>query len=89
MRKPSYTSQFERDLRLQQRRGKNIAKLKDVLTALINEAPWAQRPPALPLHTNLKQRRESPVEPHWLLTYHTNGDEIIFERTETHSDLFE
>jgi mRNA-degrading endonuclease YafQ of YafQ-DinJ toxin-antitoxin module len=39
MRTPNYTTQFDRDLRLQQRRGKDIAKLKQVLTALINEEP--------------------------------------------------
>ena len=37
MRTPSYTTQFERDLRLTQRRGKDIEKLKAILTALINE----------------------------------------------------
>lgn len=89
MRKPSYTSQFERDLRLQQRRGKNIAKLKDVLTALINEEPLAERYRDHPLKGNFKNRRECHVEPDWLLIYKPNGDEIIFERTGTHSDLFE
>ena len=38
MRTPNYTTQFERDLRLLQRRGKDIEKLKEVLTALVNEA---------------------------------------------------
>ena len=37
MRTPNYTRQFERDLRLTQRRGKDIEKLKQVVTALINE----------------------------------------------------
>ena len=37
MRAPSYITQFERDLRLMQRRGKDIEKLKAILTALINE----------------------------------------------------
>ena len=31
MRTPNYTTQFERDLRLLQRRGKDIEKLKEVL----------------------------------------------------------
>ena len=41
MRTPNYTTQFERDLRVLQRRGKNIEKLKQVLAALINEEPLA------------------------------------------------
>ena len=33
-------------------------------------------------------RRECHVEPDWLLIYKLDEDEIIFERTGTHSDLF-
>ena len=89
MRTPSYTTQFERDLRLQQRRGKDIAKLKQVLTTLINEEPLAERHRDHPLKGNFRNRRECHVEPDWLLIYKLNDDEIIFERTGTHADLFE
>lgn len=43
MRSPSYTRQFERDLRLMQRRGKEIEKLKIVIALLIEEQPLAER----------------------------------------------
>lgn len=43
MRTPSYTSRFERDLRLMQRRGKDITKLKAILAALINEERLPER----------------------------------------------
>ena len=33
-------------------------------------------------------RRECHIEPDWLLIYKIDKDEIIFERTGTHSDLF-
>jgi mRNA interferase YafQ len=89
MRTPNYTAQFERDLRLLQRRGKDIEKLKQVLTALINEEPLAERYRDHPLKGNFKNRRECHLEPDWLLIYKLNDDEIIFERTGTHSDLFE
>ena len=39
MRTPGYTTQFERDLRMMQARGKDTGKLKTILTALINEEP--------------------------------------------------
>ena len=45
MRAPSYITQFERDLRLMQRRGKDIEKLNAILPALINEFRTC-----LPLH---------------------------------------
>jgi mRNA interferase YafQ len=89
MRTPNHTTQFERDLRLLQRRGKDIEKLKQVLTALINEEPLAERFLDHPLKGNFKNRRECHLEPDWLLIYKLNDDEIIFERTGAHSDLFE
>ncbi len=89
MRRPSYTTQFERDLRLQQRPGKDIAKLKQVLAALIDEEPLAERHRDHLLKGNFRDRRECHVEPDWLLIYKLNDDEIIFERTGAHSDLFE
>jgi mRNA interferase YafQ len=89
MRTPSYTTQFERDLRLLQRRGKDTSKLRQVLTALINEEPLAERHRDHPLRGNFRDRRECHVEPDWLLIYKLNDAEIIFERTGTHSDLFE
>ena len=89
MRTPSYTTQFERDLRLMQRRGKDIEKLKAILTALINEEPLPERQRDHPLVGNYKSRRECRVEPYWLLIYKLVSNEIIFERTGTHGDLFE
>jgi mRNA interferase YafQ len=89
MRTPNYTTQFERDLRLLQRRGKDIEKLKQILTALINEEPLVERFRDHPLKGNFKNRRECHLEPDWLLIYKLNDDEIIFERTGAHSDLFE
>jgi len=89
MRTPNYTRQFERDLRLAQRRGKDIEKLKQVVAALINEESLAERYNDHPLKGNYRDRRECHLEPDWLLIYTLQGDEIIFERTGKHSDLFE
>jgi len=89
MRSPNYTTQFERDLRLLQCRGKDIEKLKQVLAALINEESLAERYRDHPLKGNYRNRRECHLEPDWLLIYKLYNDEIIFERTGTHSDLFE
>jgi len=89
MRTPNYTTQFERDLRLLQRRGKDIEKLKQVLAALINEETLAERYRDHPLKGTYKNRRECHLEPDWLLIYKLNDAEIIFERTGRHSDLFE
>ena len=89
MLKPKYTNQFERDLRRMQRRGKETDKLKAVLTALINEQPLAERHRDHALVGNYRGRRECHIEPDWLLIYLLVENEITFERTGTHSDLFD
>jgi mRNA interferase YafQ len=38
---------------------------------------------------NYKGYRECHIESDWLLIYKIDGDVIIFERTGTHSDLFD
>jgi len=69
MRTPNYTTQFERDLRLMRRRGKDTEKLTAILTALINEEPLAERQHDHPLIGNYRGRRECHIEPDWLLIY--------------------
>lgn len=88
MLKPSYTKQFQKDLEKARKRGKNIEKLKAVLTCLINEKPLDKRYKNHKLIGNYKDRQECHVEPDWLLIYKAEGEEVIFERTGSHSDLF-
>ena len=85
----SYTKQFGKDLKKMLNRGKPKKKIKDVLKKLINEEQLDARFKDHKLIGNLKDRRECHIEPDWLLIYKKNSGEIVFERTGTHSDLFE
>ena len=89
MRIPSFTNQFERDLQRARKRGKEIDKLKTVMSALINEQVLPERNRDHPLVGNYRGRRECHIEPDWLLIYKLQENGIIFERTGTHADLFE
>jgi len=89
MRTPSYTKQFERDVKRMRKRGKDLQKLKSVLSSLIVEEQLDERYKDHALMGNYKGRRECHLEPDWLLVYKLASDGIIFERTGTHSDLFE
>lgn len=88
MRTPSYTRQFEKDVKRMRKRDKDVQWLKEVLSSLIAEEPLAERHRDHALIGNYKGRRECHIEPDWLLIYKLTGNEIIFERTGTHSDLF-
>ncbi len=89
MKIPSFTNQFEKDISLAKKRAKNINKLKVVIAHLIaDESPLPKKYKDHTLIGNYIGRRECHIEPDWLLIYKLTGDEIIFERTGTHSDLF-
>jgi mRNA interferase YafQ len=89
MLKPAYTKQFAKDIKGIFKRGKAQEKIKTVIRKLINKERLNARYKDHKLIGNFKSRRECHIEPDWLLIYKTTDDEIIFERTGTHSDLFE
>jgi mRNA interferase YafQ len=89
MRSPSYTKQFAKDLKKMEKRGKSLEKIKLILKTLINEERLNAKYRDHKLLGNYKGRRECHIEPDWLLIYKITDSEIIFERTGTHSDLFE
>lgn len=89
MRSPTYTTQFHRDLKRSMKRGKEIQKLKDILSLLIEEKKLPEKNRDHKLIGPFKDFRECHIEPDWLLLYQICGHEIIFIRTGSHSDLFD
>ncbi|MFV1975523.1 MAG: type II toxin-antitoxin system YafQ family toxin [Candidatus Scalindua sp.] len=89
MLKPLYTRQFARDLKKMQKRGKSSKKIKNIMRDLVNEIPLDARYRDHRLIGYYKGRRECHVEADWLLVYKITEEEIVFERTGTHSDLFD
>ncbi len=82
------TTQFKKDVKRIQRRGKNLEKLKRVVKLLVDGEPL---PPALRDHEltgNWKGIRDLHIEPDWLLLYENEPDEIVLIRTGSHTDLF-
>ena len=86
---PAYTRQFERDIKRLKKRGKNLDKLKIIISSLVDEEPLDPIHRDHKLIGNWKGRRECHIESDWLLNYKTELERIIFERTGTHSDLFQ
>ena len=88
MRKVSQTRQFARDLKRVAKRGKNLDKLKRIVTLLAQDEPLEPRHRDHALTGNWKRSRDCHIEPDWLLLYTLNDESLRLERTGTHSDLF-
>ena len=88
---PSYTKRFQKDLKIMERRGKKINKLKTVIRMLISQDTLDRKYRDHKLIGNYMNRRECHIESDWLLIYQVipEKNKIIFERTGTHSDLFD
>jgi len=89
MRLPSYSGQFKRDVKLAEKRGKNMDKLRNVIDLLIAGQALPSELGDHPLKGDWKPRRDLHIEPDWLLIYLVEKDVVRFERTGTHSDLFD
>ncbi len=82
------TTQFEKDVLLMKKLGKNIGKLKQLLALLVEQAMLPKKYCNHKLKGNFSSRWECHIEPDWLLIYHMDEDILKLERTGTHSDLF-
>jgi len=85
---PGYKTSFKKDLKLMEKRGKNIQKLKTIMSDLINQKPLTKKHFDHPLKGEYTDCRECHIEPDWLLIYLITEKIITFVRTGTHSDLF-
>ena len=89
MLQPFYSKQFEKDIKRQKKRGKNLNKLKQIMELLINEKKLPVRNRDHRLTGNFKNYRECHIEPDWLMLYKATETEIYFTRIGSHSDLFQ
>jgi mRNA interferase YafQ len=85
---PVFTRQFEKDLKLAQRRGKDVEKFKIIAKTLLSGRMLDPIHRDHQLAGNYKGRRDCHMESDWLLIYKIDDRRLIFERMGTHSDLF-
>ncbi|MFZ4395441.1 MAG: type II toxin-antitoxin system YafQ family toxin [Kiritimatiellia bacterium] len=87
MRKLKTTTQFEKDYKKALKSGRDLARLKRVMTWIACEQ---ELPPELRDHKlvgNYQGRRECHLAGDWLLIYKLDDDSVIFERAGSHSEL--
>ncbi len=87
MRTIRRTSQFKRDVKQMQQRGKDLGKLKEVLESLVKDEKLSQKYRDHVLVGQYKGTRECHIEPDWLLIYELAESEVVLIRTGSHSDL--
>lgn len=90
MYKIEFTNEMKRNVKLMQKRGKNISKLTAVLDMLAKGIQLPANNCDHQLTGSLKDFRECHIEPDWLLVYQIRDDILILTATATgtHSDLF-
>ncbi|GMO68750.1 MAG: type II toxin-antitoxin system YafQ family toxin [Treponemataceae bacterium] len=91
MLEPTFTGLFRKELKLMEKRGKNLSKIEMVTTLIINEQPLSEHYRNHLLHGKKYDGKwECHVEPDWLLVYAIDSlaKKVVFHRTGTHSDSF-
>jgi len=83
-----YTHQFNKDVKKAKKRNKDFNKFKVIARMLVSGQTLESKYKDHVLIGNYVGRRECHIESDWLLIYKIEGQELIFERMGTHSDLF-
>lgn len=89
MLKQIYTTKFQKDIKKLKKQKKDMDKLKAIINLLVNKFKLDIEYRDHKLTGEYQDSRECHIEPDWLLIYKVEEDSIIFERTGSHSELFE
>ena len=82
------TSQFKKDFKRIKKRGKDLSKLKEVVSVIAKSEVLEERHRDHSLNGKWTGSRDCHIEPDWILIYRVDGDSLFLERTGSHSDLF-
>jgi mRNA interferase YafQ len=87
MMKLKTTTRFEKDYKKALKSGRDLTRLKRVMTWIACEQELPAELRDHKLVGNYRGRRECHLDGDWLLIYKLEGDIVIFERTGSHSEL--
>jgi mRNA interferase YafQ len=83
------SNSFKSDYKRIKKRKLNLKLLEKVMDNLANGIPLEPKHRDHPLVGNYIGYRECHIKPDWLLIYYYVEQVIVFERTGSHSDLFD
>ena len=84
-----WTGQFKKDYKRARRQNKDIGKLRSIVELLVQRRPLPAKCRDHKLIGYSKEHRDCHIDSDWLLIYRFDGDDLILERTGSHSDLFQ
>ena len=83
-----YSNSFKKDVKTAQKRGFNMKKLKEIISALEHGKKLPEKNRDHSLTGNWKGYRDCHIEPDWILIYKVSDNILNLARTGTHSDIF-
>lgn len=83
-----YSIQFKRDYKKIKKQNKELNKLRMLIEKLVSGERLEPKYKDHQLTGELKGYRDCHIEPDWLLIYKKTTDNLILERTGSHSELF-
>ncbi|MHC4434029.1 MAG: type II toxin-antitoxin system YafQ family toxin [Planctomycetota bacterium] len=83
-----WKGQFKKDYKRTKKQNRDIDKLRTVIELLAQRKPLPAKYRDHKLTGYSKEHRDCHIEPDWLLIYRFDGDDLILERTGSHSELF-
>jgi len=83
-----YTTQFKKDFKKIKKRQKNLSKLTVIIEKLLNKEKLEPKYKNHSLSGKFKNHRDCHIEPDWALIYRITKDQLILERTGSHSEIF-
>ena len=82
------TSSFKADVKRQIKRGKDMTKLKKLITLLVSQDEIPAEYEDHQLQGNWRGYRDAHMEGDWILIYRVDEDDLKLARTGTHQDIF-
>lgn len=83
-----YTTHFKKDYKRIKKQQKDIRKLRYVVDKLASTLPLEKKYQEHQLIGDWKEFRDCHIESDWILIFRITKDELILERTGSHSELF-
>ena len=83
-----YTTQFKKDYKRIKKQNKDPDQLKAVIEKLVAGGKLEPKYRDHQLSGNWKDHRDCYIESDWILIYRIEDEDLILERTGSHSELF-